>query len=166
MFKSRLPYDTLAAYSRKQGILFSDPSTVFVRVKQPERLYRRNAARFSATGHELYARVLARFVEQRIPGPWGSGRSPSGGSGGRISAVGAPPNSTELQSHAIRQSGFSQDGQSRPSDPSDRMQGAPQTSDGWSEGRTAEFQHRPGDEKPEFERTTVGQKDRERGETR
>jgi|HubBroStandDraft_6_1064221.scaffolds.fasta_scaffold03642_2 hypothetical protein len=166
LFKSRLPYDTLAAYSRKQGILFSDPSTVFVRVKQSERLYRHNAARFSATGHELYARVLARFVEQRIPGPWGSGRSPRSGAVGRISAVGAPPNSTELQSHAIRQSGFSQDGQSRPSDPSDRMQGAPQTSDGWSEGRTAEFQHQPGDEKPEFERTTVGQKDTERGETR
>jgi hypothetical protein len=166
LFKSRLPYETLSAFSRKQGILFCDPSTVFVRVKQPERLYRRNAARFSATGHELYARILARFVEQNLPGRWGSGRSPRSGVGNPISAVGAPPNSTELHSRAIHQSGFNQDGQARPSDSSDRMQSARQAHDGLSEAQSAEFHQQSGDEQSEFERATVRQKDTERGGTR
>jgi hypothetical protein len=114
LYKSRVPYDTMSAYARKESILLCDSSTSFLRVKQPERLYRRNVARFSASGHELYARVLARFVLQTVPGPWGSGGPRSGGVEGRFSArETAPretvPKSAELNSRAIRRTGFNRE---------------------------------------------------------
>jgi len=109
LYKSRVPYDTLSAYARKETVPFCDSSTIFLRVKQPERLYRRNVARFSASGHELYARVLARFVLQTVAGPWGSGGPRPNGVEGRFSARDASRNSAELNSRAIRRTGFDRD---------------------------------------------------------
>ena len=108
-YKSRVPFDTLSAYARKEAIRFCDPSKLFLRAKQPERLYRRNVARFSASGHELYARVLARFVVQTVPGPWGSGQNRPGGVEGRFSAA-ESPKSGEIGSPAVRRTGFERDG--------------------------------------------------------
>jgi hypothetical protein len=108
LYKSRAPYDTLAACSRKTGIPFCDSSTVFLRVKQPERLYRRNVAHFSSSGHELYARVLARFVVQNVPGPWATGGSRPASVEGRLSADDAS-NSAEPNTRAIRPTGFSRE---------------------------------------------------------
>jgi hypothetical protein len=122
VYKSRIPFNTLSAYARKAGILFCDASVVFGRVKQPERLFRRNVAHFSATGHELYARILGRFVEQSVPGPWGSGRPRRIGAEGRISAVDAErrnlsaqagQNSGELNSQVVRPTEFSRESASR-----------------------------------------------------
>jgi len=109
VYASRVPYNTLAAYARKEGILFCDASRVFLRVKQPERLFHRNAARFSATGHELYARILERFVEQSVPGPWGSGRPHRTGPEGKMSAAEAAPHSPVRRSQAVRPTGFSRE---------------------------------------------------------
>jgi hypothetical protein len=109
LYKSRVPFDTLSSYARKETIRFCDPSTIFLRAKQPERLYRRNVARFSASGHELYARVLARFVVQTVPGPWGSGQNRPGGVDGRFSAV-ESPKAGQPGSQAIRRTGFDREG--------------------------------------------------------
>ena len=108
-YKSRVPFDTLSAYARKKTIRICDPSTIFLRAKQPERLYRRNVAHFSASGHELYARVLARFVVQTVPGPWGSGQNRANGVEGRFSATDSPK-SGEPGSSAIRKTGFNRVG--------------------------------------------------------
>jgi len=122
VYKSRVPFNTLSAYARKAGILFCDASLVFGRVKQPERLFHRNVAHFSATGHELYARILERFVEQSVPGPWGSGRPRRTGPEGRISAMDAGrrnlsaqagQNSEEPNSPVVRPTGFSRESASR-----------------------------------------------------
>jgi hypothetical protein len=124
VYKSRVPFETLATYAKKQGILFCDPSKIFVRVKEPDRLYRRNAARFSARGHDLYARVLGRFVQLSVPGPWGSGppqaprsepqisareESETGSElkrEGPFSALDEGPTSEEHNARAVRPAGF------------------------------------------------------------
>jgi hypothetical protein len=70
LYKSRQPFDTLSAYADKENIPYCDASTVFVRAEHAERLFQENSARFSATGHELYARVLERFLVTKVVGPW------------------------------------------------------------------------------------------------
>jgi hypothetical protein len=70
LYKSRLAFDTLSAYAGRENIHFCDPSPAFTRAENAERQFRENAARFSATGHELYARVLERFLVARVAGPW------------------------------------------------------------------------------------------------
>jgi hypothetical protein len=110
VYGSRVPFQTLSAFAGKEGILFCDPSGVFGRTQRPERLFHRNAARFSATGHELYARILGRFVVESVAGPWGSGRLRRTGPEGRISAAGSRLNSRGLNSEAVRRTGFSNTG--------------------------------------------------------
>ncbi len=70
LYKNRLPFDALSAYAEKENLLYCDPSPVLVRTERAERLFQNNAARFSATGHELYARVLERFLVANVVGPW------------------------------------------------------------------------------------------------
>ena len=70
LYKNRLPFDSLSAYSERENILYCDPSPVFTRTEHAERLFRDNAGRFSATGHALYARVLERFLIANVVGPW------------------------------------------------------------------------------------------------
>ncbi len=70
LYKSRLPFDTLSAFAERENIPYCDASTVFLRQEHAERLFRENAPRFSAMGHELYARVLERFLVANVVGPW------------------------------------------------------------------------------------------------
>jgi hypothetical protein len=43
-------------------------SNTFVKASQPERLFLKNAAAYSNEGHALYARQLAEFLLQQLPG--------------------------------------------------------------------------------------------------
>jgi len=70
LYRNRLPFDSLAAYSQRENILCCDPSPAFSGAEHAERLFRDSAARFSATGHDLYARVLERFLVTNVVGPW------------------------------------------------------------------------------------------------
>jgi hypothetical protein len=70
LYKNRLMFDALSGYSERENLLYCDPSPVFIRTERAERLFQNNAARFSATGHELYARVLERFLVANVGGPW------------------------------------------------------------------------------------------------
>ena len=70
VYRSRKPFDLLAAYVGSLGVPFCDTSPVFASVEQPDRLFFRNAPRFSEEGHTLYARELARFVVDNVPGVW------------------------------------------------------------------------------------------------
>jgi hypothetical protein len=69
-FTSRLPFQTLGRYAQKHQLRFCDASPAFTATEKPERLFLRNAARLSREGHELYARVLHRFLEQNVRGVW------------------------------------------------------------------------------------------------
>jgi len=75
VYRSRRPFNLLAAYLQQQGIPFCDTSLVFGSIAQPERLFLRNAPRFSEQGHTLYARELARFLVDNVPGVWTNGSS-------------------------------------------------------------------------------------------
>jgi hypothetical protein len=70
VYASRLPFESLFAYANREKIACCDPSAVFARAPHAEQLFRDNAARFSAAGHELYARVLERFLVAKVAGPW------------------------------------------------------------------------------------------------
>ncbi|HEY3968564.1 MAG TPA: SGNH/GDSL hydrolase family protein [Planctomycetaceae bacterium] len=71
-FKSRHPFETIAQYCRTNQIPFCDVSPVFAGDGQPERLYLKNGAAFSAEGHALYAKELAGFVVQHAAGAMGA----------------------------------------------------------------------------------------------
>jgi hypothetical protein len=182
VYKSRVPFETLAVYAKKSGFLFCDPSKVFVRVKEPARLYRRNAARFSAMGHDLYARVLGRFVEQSVPGPWGSGgphgrrsegqvsTATGGESGspirreGRVSALDDGSQSDELHTRAVRPVGFTCEASSDPWDEGDRTGRTEQRRTPVEESRESKSQSV---EQPSEEgHPGVGRDDTGQGETR
>lgn len=86
-YGSRAPFDTLSGFAKKEDILFCDASVIFSRVERPERLYFKNAPRFSATGHELYARVLGRFLSRNVVGPWTSGGPTKSGADAQFSGT-------------------------------------------------------------------------------
>jgi hypothetical protein len=77
LYKNRLPFDSLSAFAERENILYCDPSPAFRGTEHAERLFRENAPRFSAAGHDLYARVLERFLVTNVVGPWrANGRMP------------------------------------------------------------------------------------------
>ena len=77
LYKNRLPFDSLSAFAERENILYCDPSPAFRGTEHAERLFRENAPRFSAAGHDLYARVLERFFVTNVAGPWrANGRTP------------------------------------------------------------------------------------------
>jgi hypothetical protein len=67
-FKSRRPFETIAEFCRTHEIPFCDVSGSFTQDPQPERLYLKNAAVFSAAGHALYGSQLAEFLLRQVPG--------------------------------------------------------------------------------------------------
>ena len=76
LYKNRLPFDSLSAFAERENILYCDPSPAFRGTEHAERLFRENAPRFSAAGHDLYARVLNASSSQTSPdrgGPTGAG---------------------------------------------------------------------------------------------
>jgi hypothetical protein len=72
-YRSRRPFQTIAEFCQSRQIPFCDVSTAFVQASQPERLFLKNSAAFSAEGHALYAREIAEFLRQP--------RSPAGPAG-------------------------------------------------------------------------------------
>jgi hypothetical protein len=80
VYRSRGPFDLLAAWTAERNIPFCDASPAFQQAEHGERLYLRNAPRFSPAGHELYARELAAFLVQHVRGIWSDEpwESPSG----------------------------------------------------------------------------------------
>jgi len=75
VFRSRAPFDQLRQYAQEHGIAFHDASPVFQTAEQPEQLFLTNAARFSPTGHKIYARELARFIYRTVPDIWNTNES-------------------------------------------------------------------------------------------
>ena len=77
---SRKPFEVLASFAARHGIPFCDASKPFAQAQHPAALYMTKTDRFSPRGHELYARVLARFVLEHVPDIWTdapTGSSPS-----------------------------------------------------------------------------------------
>lgn len=70
VYRSRRPFDTLKQYAQRRNIAIHDASPAFQTAKDPETLFLKAAARFSAAGHELYARQLARFLYRTVPDVW------------------------------------------------------------------------------------------------
>jgi len=75
VFRSRAPFDQLQQYAQEHGIAFHDASPVFQTAQQPEQSFLTNAARFSPTGHNIYARELARFIYRTVPDIWNTSES-------------------------------------------------------------------------------------------
>ena len=72
VYESRAPFDLLRAWLDRRGIALCDTSPAFRNAPSPEELFLREAPRFSAAGHELYARELAVFLFEHVPGIWNS----------------------------------------------------------------------------------------------
>lgn len=72
-FQSKRPFEIVGEFCRTNHIPVCNPTPVFQSTAQPERLYLNNAPLFSPEGHAIYARELARFVEDALPGIWGDG---------------------------------------------------------------------------------------------
>lgn len=79
--RSREPFEALARYCRQYDIPFCDTSSAFSQAEQPERLFLRSAPRFSAEGHQLYARILADFLRRAVRAPWREGPRDRGSPG-------------------------------------------------------------------------------------
>ena len=73
LFRSRRPFETIGDFCQSLGIRFCDVSVAFVQAEQPDRLYLKHAAAFSADGHVLYAHRLAEFVRRELTSPRPSG---------------------------------------------------------------------------------------------
>jgi hypothetical protein len=67
LFAGRAPFDAIAAFAAERGIDCCDTSTAFRNFAEPARLYLRNSHYLSRYGHELYARVVAEFLANRLP---------------------------------------------------------------------------------------------------
>ncbi|MCH8830101.1 MAG: SGNH/GDSL hydrolase family protein [Planctomycetes bacterium] len=63
VYRSNAPFEQLERFLRKRGIRFCNPAEAFRNSHASARLYLRNAPRFSAAGHALYARELARCMQ-------------------------------------------------------------------------------------------------------
>jgi hypothetical protein len=68
LYRNRRPFDTVADFCRSKHIPCCDLSTPFQQAEQPEKLYLTTVPLFSPEGHALYARHLARFLEQELQG--------------------------------------------------------------------------------------------------
>jgi len=77
VYRSRRPFDLLAKFAAERGIPFCDASSAFAQSEHPDKLYMTKTERFSPRGHELYARVLARFIFEHVPDIWTDGPTDS-----------------------------------------------------------------------------------------
>ena len=80
VYRSRKPFEMIADYCRVHQLPCCDVSTTFQHSERPGALYLTTAPQFSAEGHALYARELARFLDRELQGTQFPG-SPSGGTG-------------------------------------------------------------------------------------
>ncbi len=89
LYANRAPFDTLADFASRTRVGFCDAWAEFRQAERPERLFRKNAARFSPPGHELYARTMARFLVHTIAGPWRMGTPSSAPLGEPLTGTGS-----------------------------------------------------------------------------
>ena len=76
VYRSRAPFETLAAFAGQHRIAFCDASPAFQHSPEPARLYAQHTRGLSDVGHELYARELALFLLEQVPGVWIEGEHP------------------------------------------------------------------------------------------
>ena len=76
LLKSRVPYETLAAFCQKHQVAFSDTSHAFTASSQNGQLFLKNSSGLSAQGHALQAEALARFIIEQQLGLWGGDGNP------------------------------------------------------------------------------------------
>ncbi|HUG93282.1 MAG TPA: SGNH/GDSL hydrolase family protein [Planctomycetaceae bacterium] len=69
-YRSRAPFEQIAAFAARRRILFRDASSVFQHSPDPDTLYLQNSRGLSEQGHELYARQLAACLLEHVPGVW------------------------------------------------------------------------------------------------
>lgn len=72
VFRSQLPFTQLGEFAKRHGLVVCDASPTFRADTQPEELFLSNAARLSATGHDAYAKIVAKFLAENshsIPAP-------------------------------------------------------------------------------------------------
>ncbi|MFQ5731949.1 MAG: SGNH/GDSL hydrolase family protein [Planctomycetaceae bacterium] len=67
VYRGNRPFELLGAFLRKREIPYCNPIDAFRSFPKPHRLYLRNAAAFSAVGHELLARQLSRTILAEVP---------------------------------------------------------------------------------------------------
>jgi hypothetical protein len=70
LFDSRRPLEILAEFTQKHALAVCNTFDPMISAPQPERLFLQNSPEFSPSGHDLYARVLARYVLTNVPGTW------------------------------------------------------------------------------------------------
>lgn len=66
----RAPFEILARQCAEAGILYCDASVAFRGAKSPDNLFLKGSLGFSAQGHELYARELAKRIVGNSAGIW------------------------------------------------------------------------------------------------
>ena len=69
-YSNRAPFDVLARFADRAGIPFIDGSMVITSGRDAELNFLRFAPRWSAAGHLRLAELTARFLHERIAGPW------------------------------------------------------------------------------------------------
>src|SRR5207237_1355427 len=70
-YASTQPFDLVRNFCTSKKIACCDLSPAFRKHAQPDSLFLQKAIAFSRDGQVLYARELARFLVENIPGPWG-----------------------------------------------------------------------------------------------
>jgi hypothetical protein len=76
LYRSRAPFERLAAFATGHAIPCCDASPAFQHSAEADTLYLRNSRGLSERGHELYAREIAACLVEHVPGVWIKGPSP------------------------------------------------------------------------------------------
>ena len=71
-YPNRAPFDALANYVGEWQLPFIDLSEPLLDSNSPESNYLKYAPRWSVAGHEHVAEFVARFLVEKVPGPWNS----------------------------------------------------------------------------------------------
>ena len=69
VYTGNAPFQILTQWGQSRGLVVCDTSGAFRSIPQPERLYLKNAPRFSSLGNRLYAQQLAQCVVRWLPAP-------------------------------------------------------------------------------------------------
>ncbi len=79
VYQSELPFRLLAEFVKQRSLVICDSSSVFREAVNSDQLFLSNAPRLSATGHELYAKTVSRFLvdnSHTLPPPTANGNDP------------------------------------------------------------------------------------------
>jgi hypothetical protein len=75
-YRSRKPFEAVEEFCREQRLPLFRGDVLFLQQPDPEMLFFKRSAGLSERGHELYAQGVARFLIERVSGPWGRVGSP------------------------------------------------------------------------------------------